>query len=112
MGHLAEGGHRGVAGGPFGSSLGRKDYVDEGVPVIRGAQLSSGRRFSMDNLVFVGPEKADRHANNLALAGDVIVTQRGTLGQVGLVPEASGHERFLLSQSLSAPVENSPPFAG
>ena len=27
-------------GGPFGSSLSRKHYVDSGVPVIRGVNLS------------------------------------------------------------------------
>ena len=41
-----------VAGGPFGSSLGRKDYLDDGVPVIRGAQLSSGTPFCLDEAVF------------------------------------------------------------
>jgi type I restriction enzyme S subunit len=96
---LALGGKGGVAGGPFGSSLGRKHYATRGVPVIRGAQLSGGGRFSLDDLVFVSDEKADRHAGNLAYPGDVIVTQRGTLGQVGLVPQGKGFDRFLLSQS-------------
>jgi type I restriction enzyme S subunit len=88
-----------VVGGPFGSSLGRKDYVDAGVPVIRGAQLSLEGGFSLSDLVFVTDAKADRHSGNLAFPGDVIVTQRGTLGQVGLVPFDSEYPRFLLSQS-------------
>ncbi|MGI9021550.1 MAG: restriction endonuclease subunit S [Solirubrobacterales bacterium] len=96
---LAEGGESGVAGGPFGSSLGRKDYVPAGVPVIRGAQLAGPGRFSLDGMVFVSDDKADRHRGNLAYPGDVIVTQRGTLGQVGLVPLDQPYERFLLSQS-------------
>jgi type I restriction enzyme, S subunit len=95
---LAEGGKAGVAGGPFGSSLGRKHYRPDGVPVIRGAQLSNGR-FSLDDLVYVSEEKADKHLRNLAAAGDVVVTQRGTLGQVGLIPEDTPFDRFLLSQS-------------
>lgn len=36
---------RGLVGGPFGSSLVAKDYVDDGVPVIRGANLSTGTSF-------------------------------------------------------------------
>lgn len=87
-----------VAGGPFGSSLGRKDYVPSGVPVIRGAQLGSGR-FNLDDLVFVTASKADHHRGNLAYPGDVIVTQRGTLGQVGVIPGDSQYPRYLLSQS-------------
>ena len=96
---LALGGKRGVAGGPFGSALGRKHYTAEGVPVIRGAQLSGDGRFSLNDLVFVSDEKADRHLGNLAYPGDVIVTQRGTLGQVGLIPHDQQFDRFLLSQS-------------
>lgn len=88
-----------VAGGPFGSSLGRKDYVDDGVPVIRGAQLSSDARFRLNDFVFVTEDKADRHRGNLAYRDDVIVTQRGTLGQVGIVPSDCPYSRLLLSQS-------------
>jgi type I restriction enzyme S subunit len=96
---LAANGPQGVAGGPFGSSLGRKHYVPSGVPVIRGAQLAGDGRFSLDDLVFVSDEKADRHKGNLAYPGDVIVTQRGTLGQVGVIPSDQPYQRFLLSQS-------------
>ncbi len=99
MSDLASGGGSGIAGGPFGSALGRKDYVPSGVPVIRGAQLSNGGRFSFRDVVFVNEAKADRHQRNLAFPGDVVVTQRGTLGQVGIVPQDVRFDRYLLSQS-------------
>jgi type I restriction enzyme, S subunit len=88
-----------VVGGPFGSALGRKDYVDHGVPVIRGAQLGGPGTFTHDDLVFVSEEKADRHRGNLAYPEDVLVTQRGTVGQIGLVPNSAPYDRYLLSQS-------------
>jgi type I restriction enzyme, S subunit len=89
----------GVAGGPFGSELVRSDYVPFGVPVIRGVNLgSSDQRFGARDFVFVSPEKADALARNLAIPGDIVVTQRGTLGQVGLVPQI-GFDRFVISQS-------------
>ena len=88
-----------MVGGPFGSALGRKDYGEEGVPVVRGAQLSGPGLFSHDDLVYVSEEKADRHSGNLAFPGDVLVTQRGTVGQVGLIPMDAPFKRYLLSQS-------------
>jgi hypothetical protein len=37
-----------IAIGPFGSRMKADCYVDEGVPVIRGSNISLGRRFSGD----------------------------------------------------------------
>jgi type I restriction enzyme S subunit len=96
---IAAPGRYSVVGGPFGSALGRKDYVDDGVPVIRGAQLGGPGWFSHEDLVYVSNDKADRHPGNLAYPGDVLVTQRGTVGQVGLIPLDAPFERYLLSQS-------------
>jgi len=93
-------GREGLVGGPFGSELGRADYVKSGVPVIRGANLAPGEgRFDASDLVFVTEEKADSLSPHLAIAGDIIVTQRGTLGQVGLIPSNSPYPRWLVSQS-------------
>jgi type I restriction enzyme S subunit len=96
---LAAAGRYSVVGGPFGSALGRRDYSPDGVPVIRGAQLGGPGAFSHDDLVFVSEEKADRHAGNLAYPGDVVVTQRGTVGQIGRIPPDGAFSRYLLSQS-------------
>ena len=76
-----------VVGGPFGSKLGRKDYTDSGVPVLRGSNLPLDKRIDLDELAFVSPEKVEADlTGNLAHPGDIVVTQRGTLGQVGLIP--------------------------
>lgn len=89
-----------IAGGPFGSDLVAADYVADGVPVIRGCNLGHGeRRFYPDDLVFVRPAKADALRRSLAVPGDVVFTQRGTVGQVGLVPDDLPWPRYLLSQS-------------
>jgi type I restriction enzyme S subunit len=91
-----------IAGGPFGSDLTQADYVDDpdGVPVIRGCNLGHGeRRFYPDDLVFVRPDKAEALRRSQARPGDVIFTQRGTVSQVGLIPDDLPWRRYLLSQS-------------
>ena len=85
--------------GPFGSKLGRKDYRPEGVPVIRGANLRVGGGFDERNFVFVSPAKAGELRSSWARRGDILVTQRGTLGQVGMIPAASRFDLYVLSQS-------------
>lgn len=88
-----------INGGPFGSKLVSRDYVDSGVPVIRGANLPFDKRFHSDDFVFVSEEKADELLANNAHPGDVIITQRGTLGQVGIIPPNSAYPRYVISQS-------------
>ena len=84
-----------VVGGPFGSNLVSGDYVPDGVPVIRGQNM--GARWVTGDFVFVTPEKAESLKANLARPDDIVLTQRGTLGQVSIVP--STVPRFLVSQS-------------
>lgn len=89
---------RGLVGGPFGSSLVNADYTLEGVPVIRGANMNAGR-FIGGEFAFVSPEKFARDlSRNCAGPQDIIYTQRGTLGQVALVPRGM-YETFVVSQS-------------
>ncbi len=86
-------------GGPFGSKLSRKHYSESGVPVIRGTNLPADSKFSFEDFVFVSEEKADELRANNAQPGDLIFTQRGTIGQVGLIPLDSPIPRFVISQS-------------
>lgn len=86
-----------IVGGPFGSNLVSADYTERGVPVIRGQNMGMGRWVNGD-FVFVSEEKAKRLSQNIARPGDLIFTQRGTLGQVAIVPD-SGYERYVISQS-------------
>jgi len=85
-----------LVGGPFGSNLVSRDYVESGVPVIRGQNM--GDRWVSGDFAFVPDAKANSLHANLARPGDIIFTQRGTLGQVSLVP-ARPYERYLVSQS-------------
>ena len=85
-----------IVGGPFGSDLVSKDYVAHGVPVIRGQNMSA--QWISGSFVFVTPAKAKSLEANLAHPGDIVFTQRGTLGQVSLVPDKS-FSTYLVSQS-------------
>ncbi len=85
-----------IVGGPFGSDLVAKDYVTHGIPVVRGQNMSG--RWVSGSFVFVTPTKAKSLEANLAHPGDIIFTQRGTLGQVSLVPDKP-FSAYLVSQS-------------
>ena len=91
-----------ITAGPFGSNLVRADYVESGVPVIRGQNLAglAGEWFREDEFVYVTEEKVERDLRScIARRGDVVFTQRGTLGQAGIIPFNSRHSRYVVSQS-------------
>jgi len=89
-------------GGPFGSRLTSRDYIDEGVPVIRESNLNNGRFLTMDDFVIVSDSKVHEElSGNLAKPGDIIFTQRGTLGQVPTTcSHAKGSQRAQRAHDL------------
>jgi len=99
LGSLAAPGKHSIVGGPFGSDLVSSDYTPDGVPVVRGTNLPAGKLFSYEGLVFVSEAKADQLKINSARPGDLVFTQRGTLGQVGIIPLDSPFDRYVISQS-------------
>jgi type I restriction enzyme S subunit len=86
-----------VAMGPFGSDIKTDNFVDAGVPIIRGSNLTNG--FVENDFVFLSESKADELRNANAFPGDIVITHRGTLGQVGLIPPSSRYSRYVVSQS-------------
>lgn len=86
-----------VISGPFGSNISSKYFVKSGIPVIRGNNLSlSLDKFYDEGFVFITQEKADE-LNCYADRLDLIFTSAGTIGQVGLIPETSSYERYVIS---------------
>lgn len=87
-----------IVSGPFGSNIGSRFFVDEGVPVIRGNNLTFGqRRFIDDGFVYLTEEKAQEFQNCQAIEGDLVFTAAGTIGQVGIIPPDTRFERYIIS---------------
>lgn len=89
---------RAIAIGPFGSRMKADTYVKEGVPVIRGNNLSDTRSF-VDEFVFVSDETADELRSCNVFAGDLVFPHRGAIGEVGIISEGDTR-RYMLSTSL------------
>lgn len=87
-----------IAMGPFGSNIKVECFVDEGVPVLNGSNLG-GFELSEKAFRFVTSEKADSLKKANAHKGDVVITHRGTLGQIVYIPETALYDRYVISQS-------------
>ena len=87
-----------IAMGPFGSNIKVDNFIDFGIPVLNGSNLQ-GFKLNEDSFNYVSEEKADSLGRANAFRGDVVITHRGTLGQIVYIPLDSKYERYVISQS-------------
>lgn len=84
--------------GPFGSNIKVDCFVDSGVPVLNGSNLD-GFTLKEESFRYVTEEKADSLKRANAKKGDIVITHRGTLGQIVYIPQNAKYERYVISQS-------------
>ena len=90
----------GVVDGPFGSNLPASGYVTEGIPVIRGSNLSLGKeKFKQHEFVYISQDAFEKLQRSECLPNDIIFTKKGTLGQTGIIPNPSIFTRYILSSN-------------
>ena len=87
-----------ISMGPFGSNIKVECFVDDGIPVLNGSNLE-GYALKEDTFRYVTEEKADSLGKANAHRGDVVITHRGTLGQIVFIPNDSKYGRYVISQS-------------
>lgn len=97
-----------IISGPFGSNISSKFFVSQGVPVIRGNNLTLGKEKFIDNgFAYITPEKAEE-LNCYALKNDLVFTAAGTLGQVGVLTGDLRYEKYVISnKQLRARIDSS-----
>ena len=93
---IAANGSSSISIGPFGSRMKSDCYVDSGVPVVRGNNISGGKH-PEGEFVFITEAKAAELKSSEVTGGDLVFPHRGAIGRVALIPEG---ERMILSSSL------------
>jgi type I restriction enzyme S subunit len=97
LGELSSKNSGAIAIGPFGSRMKADCYVSFGVPVIRGTNISDGRKWKGD-WVYVSEQVADSMPNCNVRSGDLVFPHRGSIGEVAIIPDDS--LRYMISTSL------------
>ena len=87
-----------ISMGPFGSNIKVDNFIDSGIPVLNGSNLQ-GFKLNEDSFNYVSQEKADSLGKANAHKGDVVITHRGTLGQIVYIPAESKYNQYVISQS-------------
>ena len=87
-----------ISMGPFGSNIKAECYTASGVPYLNGGNVSKFELIE-DEFHYVSEEKADSLGRAVATRGDIIVTHRGTIGQISYIPKTSKFPRYLTGNS-------------
>lgn len=88
---------RDIAGFQGGYAFKSKDWVDEGVPVVKIGSVKPGI-VDIDDVSYVTPEIADEASRFRLDPGDLLIGMTGYVGEVGLIPPTS--TRPLLNQRV------------
>ncbi|OAD42571.1 restriction endonuclease subunit S [Polaribacter atrinae] len=84
--------------GPFGSDIKVDSFIDDGVPVLNGSNIS-GVKLTEESFRYVSEENAKFLKKANTKRGDIVITHRGTLGQISYIPEDSTYDNYIISQS-------------
>lgn len=87
-----------ISMGPFGSDIKVDNFVERGVPVLNGSNVN-GIKLTENSFNYLTPEKAKSLKKANAKRGDIVITHRGTLGQICYIPENSLYDNYVISQS-------------
>ncbi|MBK7041943.1 MAG: hypothetical protein IPH46_16130 [Bacteroidetes bacterium] len=68
------------------------------VPVLNGSNVN-GIKLTENSFNYLTPEKAKSLKKANAKRGDIVITHRGTLGQICYIPENSLYDNYVISQS-------------
>ena len=76
----------GVFTGPFGSLLHKSDYIENGIPLVNPAHITS-IGIEPDFRKTVSEETAQRLSSYVMRAGDIVIGRRGEMGRCALVTD-------------------------
>jgi restriction endonuclease S subunit len=86
--------------GPFGTAIRQDDYTDDGVPLLRITNITKHGFLDCTDMKYITPDCASGLARMQISAGDIVISQRGTLGQCAVVDDA--YPVFNISANLIA----------
>lgn len=77
-----------IVGGPFGSNLKVKDYIDSGIPILRLQNIGKGY-FINKSIKYISHKKAEELKYHSFKKGDIVLAKLGIpIGKTCIVPES------------------------
>jgi type I restriction enzyme S subunit len=88
-----------IVDGPFGSNLKTSDYIESGVPVLQGKNIT-GNSFRLFDLRYVSEDKANELSRSSAVVGDILIIKIGSIGYSAEISDLGGAKRAIIPANL------------
>jgi type I restriction enzyme, S subunit len=88
-----------IVDGPFGSNLKVSDYVDSGVPVLQGKNVTNDV-FVWSDVRYVSEQKAEEIKRSSVRVGDILMVKIGSVGYSAIVDNLNGYESAIIPANL------------
>jgi len=89
-----------IVDGPFGSNLKLNDYVNEGVPVLQGKNITNDS-FRWFDVRFISHRKASELKRSSVRVGDVLIVKIGSIGFSAVVDNLNGFDFAIIPANLA-----------
>jgi len=89
-----------IADGPFGSNLKLSDYVEQGVPVLQGKNIT-GNEFRWLDVRFISHAKAKTLDRSKVRIGDHLLIKIGSIGYSAVIKDLHGFEFAIIPANLA-----------
>jgi type I restriction enzyme S subunit len=95
-----------IVDGPFGSNLKLSDYVEDGVPVLQGKNVTDDK-FRWLDVRFISERKAEELKRSSVRPGDILLVKIGSIGYSAVLDGLNGYDCAVIPANLAKITPNS-----
>ncbi|MBN1907776.1 MAG: restriction endonuclease subunit S [Deltaproteobacteria bacterium] len=88
-----------IVDGPFGSNLKTSDYVEQGIPVLQGNNITNNK-FNFSGIRYITQLKANLLIRSAVKEGDLLTVKIGSVGYSALIDNLYGNEYAIIPANL------------
>ncbi len=89
-----------IVDGPFGSSLKLSDYVDRGIPVLQGKNIT-GDKFIFSDVRYISEKKAIELSRSKVVERDFLLVKIGSIGYLARIDDLHGYDYAIIPANLA-----------
>lgn len=100
LGEIASHVPNAIVDGPFGSNLKLSDYVEQGIPVLQGKNITNDV-FQWFDIRYISTHKADELRRSSVREGDILLVKIGSIGYSAVIRDLHGFNFAIIPANLA-----------